>query len=185
MSLKEKVNSFLPHIGMRKVKSLIAIALSFLVWQIIRIFFPQTEIHPVFMYIYSMVEIRDSSEKTIKFGKLRIKAMVVGFLTGLSFLVLNENFVIPVESGYLRAIAGLVLILVGVLITLVIAEKSGCKTFCGIAALIFIIFLVSHTEDENVYVYATLRAVQTVLGVLIAWLVNVIMFPYSGKEENK
>ena len=80
------------HIGMRKVKSLISLVISFIIWQLIRVLFPVLEVHPVFAYIYSVIEIRETPEKTKKFGKLRIKATFVGLVVGLVFITLSCFF---------------------------------------------------------------------------------------------
>ena len=63
-----------------------------------------------------------------------------------------------------------------------IAEKAGCKAFCGLAAAIYIILIVGHANDGR-YLYAFLRSLQTIIGVLVAWLVNVKLFPYPGKQK--
>ena len=67
------------------------------------------------------------------------------------------------------------------LLTLEVAEKVGCKAFCGLAAAIFIILIISYTTDR-VFLYALLRCVQTIAGVFIAWLLNVKIFPYHGNK---
>ena len=51
----------LPPVGMRKVKSLLAILIGFIIWQGIRLFFPALEPHPLFIYLYGFLEVRDSS----------------------------------------------------------------------------------------------------------------------------
>ena len=74
--------------------------------------------------------------------------------------------------------------LLGSLAVLCVAELIGCKDFCGLAAAILIILLISHTINEPL-VYAVLRAGQTVIGVSVAWLINVKLFPYPGKQETE
>jgi len=54
---------FHPHIGTRKVKSILAIFVGFCLWQTLRLFLPELEVHPIFIYIYGMIEIRETSEK--------------------------------------------------------------------------------------------------------------------------
>ena len=49
--------------------------------------------------------------------------------------------------------------------------------------MIFIVLIAAHANDER-YVYAMIRAVQTIAGVFIAWLINVKWFPYDGKTDN-
>lgn len=115
--------SHLPHIGKRKMKSVLAVFIGFCVWQLIRLFVPGLEVHPIYIYIYGIIEMRDSSEKTVNFGKLRIKATFTALCVGLPFLLLS------------------------------------------------------------VYLQSFLRSVQTIIGVFVAWLINVKLFPYSGTES--
>lgn len=167
------------HIGMRKVKSLVALAVTFILWQGIRILFPMLETHPVFAYIYSVIEIRDTSEKTKKFSKLRIKATLIGLAVGLIFITLSV-FVRDVISGEnWQILAEFLLILIATLISLMAAEGARCETFCGIAAIITIICMISHNE-EDIYFYAVMRVIQTLIGIFSALLINV----FIKKREN-
>lgn len=170
-----------PHIGKRKLKSLLALFLGFCLWQVIRIPFPGLEVHPIFIYLYGLIEIRDTSEKTVTFGKLRIRSTIVGLAVGLVMVILEEAWFMNYDLGDLRVAAELGLLLSGTLLTLLVAEKTDCKEFCGMAAIVYIILLLSH-EPGELFLYAALRAVQTILGVLIAWYVNVMLFPYEGKK---
>lgn len=174
----------MPHIGMRKIKTLLSVFIGFWLWQGIRLFFPGLERHPIFIYIYGIIEIRDSSEKTKDFGKARIKATFTALCIGLPLLALSELVIGHFSAQWLRIAIELAIMLFGVLVTLVIAEKVGCKVFCGLAAAIFLIIFISH-NDEDRYVYSVLRALQTILGVFVAWLVNVVLFPYPGKKKSK
>ena len=172
------------HIGMRKWKSLLAIFISFWVWQLIRIIFPDLEVHPIYMYIYGLIEIRDTSEKTVDFGSRRLKATLSAFVVGLPLLALVDVVKGFVSSERAFVAIDLFFIMLGVLIVFAVAQKLGCKTFCGVAAIIYIILLVSHSDDGR-YIYCLLRAFQTVLAVGIAWLLNVKLFPYHGKAKKE
>jgi len=186
-SQEQKPNSLplnLPHIGMRKIKSLVAIVVGFVVWQIIRIFFPALEVHPIYMYIYGVIEIRDTSEKTVSFGKRRIKATFVALAIGLPILVITNFLKTYITNESLFVLFELLVVLLGVLISLIVAEKVGCENFCGVAAIIFVILTVSYA-DGGVLVYACLRASQTIMAVFIAWLLNVKLFPYPNNKRQK
>jgi len=174
----------LPGIGMRKIKSLLAVALAFVLWQGVRLWFPQFEVHPLFGYIYAVIEMRDSVEKTRQFGKRRIKATLLGLALGLSVLPLSVRYGTYAGEGIVFALNDLVIILVGVLITLWLAELFRCENFCGIAAIVFVICLVrDRNANINIYLYAVLRVFQTLLGVFSAWTVNALVFPYPPKEK--
>ena len=87
-----------------------------------------------------------------------------------------------VSDVWYFSLLDLVLILGGTLLVLEIAQKIGCKNFTGVAVVVFIILLIYHTDDER-YLYATLRAFQTMIGVFIAWLINVVFFPYPNQKK--
>ena len=174
-------NFRLPHVGFRKIKSVLAIFVGFWFWQLMRLIFPELEVHPIFIYIYGMIEIRDTSEKTVDFGKKRIKSTFTALGVGIPSMILLEALKGIAPEGWLHIALELAIIIGGVLLTLEVAQKVGCKAFCGLAAAIFIVLLVSYTTDR-VFVYALLRCVQTIAGVFIAWLLNVKIFPYHGKK---
>jgi len=179
MKLLEKIR--LPHVGFRKIKSILAIFMGFWFWQLMRLFFPALEVHPIFIYIYGMIEIRDSSEKTVDLGKKRIKSTFTALGVGIPCMILLEALKGVAPEGWIHIGLELLILIGGVLLTLEVAEKVGCKAFCGLAAAIFIVLIVSYTTDR-VFLYALLRCVQTIAGVFIAWLLNVKIFPYHGKK---
>lgn len=170
------------HIGMRKIKSLISVTLSFFVWQLIRIFLPMLEIHPIFAYIYAVIEMRENPEKTKSFGKLRIKATFIGLITGLAFVTLSIFLLSLISSSWARILVEFALILFAVLFALCISEMFGCKNFCGIAAIIAVICMVSHSGEDK-YLYAIMRVLQTLIGVFSATIVNTFINKKQKKEK--
>ena len=170
------------HIGMRKVKSLISLTVAFAIWQVIRVFLPMLEVHPVFAYIYSVLEIRETPDKTKKFGKLRIKATFIGLVVGLVFITLSFLITSKLDREIWRILTELLLILLATLISLLIAENAKCENFCGIAAIIAIICMVSHNE-EDIYIYAIMRVVQTLIGIFSAMVINLFIKKAKGKAE--
>ena len=161
------------HIGMRKIKSVLALLISFVFWQVLRIFFPVLETHPIFAYVYSIIEMRESPEKTKDAGKTRLLATAIGLVIGLVFVFCSVFVNTLLEKETVCAFFELLLIMAAALCTLIVAEISGCKEFCGAAAIISVICMVSH-DEESVLLYATMRALQTVVGVFAAILVNQI-----------
>jgi uncharacterized membrane protein YgaE (UPF0421/DUF939 family) len=176
------ISILLPKIGMRKIKSLLAVLFSFLFWQVIRIFISSLDLHPGFAYIYSIIEMRDSSDKTIIFGFRRIKATFLGLVLGLSFIFLSNYFRTIMTNTLLQVTSDILLISVGIILALCLAELLGCKNFCGVASTIFVICFVWHT-DHNRYFYAIMRVIQTLLGVFSAWLLNAKIFPYPKHKD--
>ena len=175
---KEK---FRPHVGMRKVKSIIAILIGFCIWQTIRIFIPELEVHPIFIYIYGMIEIRETSLKTKDYGRMRIKATFTAILIGLPSMIFMDFMKQWISTDTIKILFEITLLVVGALFVLIIAEIVKCQIYCGLAAAIFIILMVSHI-DSSMYLYSLMRAFQTIIGVGIAWFVNVKLLPYPPTE---
>ena len=149
MASSQETGSNRFHIGMRQAKSLLAILLGFFIWQGIRLFFPDLEIHPVFIYIYGFLEVRDTSEKTKTLGLQRIKATLVAIIVGLPMLLLRVRFHSSIADLNLVTVLDLVLILLGSLITLQLGQKFRCGTMTGLASVIFIILLIYHADDQR------------------------------------
>lgn len=159
------------RIGMRKIKSFIAVLFSFLIWQIIRIFFPMLEVHPAVAYIYSVLDMKENSDQTKRYGKLRIKATLVGLFSGLVFITLSYYVAPQMPTEILKAVVEVLFVALAVLCTLCIAEVVKCQELCGIAAMITVICMISRTED-NIYLYAVMRVVETLIGVFSAMVIN-------------
>ncbi|MBR3994405.1 MAG: hypothetical protein IKI97_03895 [Clostridia bacterium] len=159
------------HIGMRKIKSVLAVGLSFVAWQGIRLFLPGLDIHPIFAYVYSISEIRESSEETRKFGKLRIRATLVGLVVGLLFIAMSVFITSKLDMNNLRLCVEFAVILIATLCSLCVAEILKCENFCGDASVITVICMVTHNE-ENIYLYAVMRVLQTLIGVFSATIIN-------------
>ena len=172
-------HNFHPHIGMRKIKSILAIFVGFCLWQILRIFLPELEIHPIFIYIYGLIEIRENSEKTRDYGKMRIKATFTAIILGLPFMLLYD-LIKPMMTPNLTVWSQIIILMVGTLLVLCVAELAKCRVYCGLAAAIYIILMLSHFES-SVYLYSIMRAVQTIIGVTVAWVINVKLLPYPPR----
>lgn len=170
----------LPHIGMRKIKSIFAIFVGFLLWQAIRLVLPGLEVHPIFIYIYGMIEIRESSEKTLDYGKMRIMATFVAIAVGLPVMLLMDWVRPALTENWMNIGLEISVLVIGALIVLCLAEWIKCRVYCGLAAAIYIILLISHFES-SMYLYSIMRAFQTIIGVSIAWVINVKLFPFPPK----
>ena len=169
------------HIGRRKLKSIFAMFLGFCFWQLLRLVLPELERHPIFIYIYGMIEIRESSEKTTANGKKRIRATLIAIGVGLPFLLLTDLLKKAPQIIWQNGWYEIVILLLGTLAVLCVAEWANCRDYCGLSASIAVILIISHFES-SVYLRSLMRAVQTVVGVSIAWLVNVKLFPYPATK---
>lgn len=170
---------FHPHIGMRKIKSILAIFVGFCLWQILRLFIPELEVHPIFIYIYGMIEIRETSAKTMDYGKMRIMATFTAIVIGLPVMFLYD-WGKPLLAQSLHIWLEIGILILGALLVLIVAELVKCRVYCGLAAAIYMILMISHFES-SMYLYSVMRAFQTIIGVSIAWFINVKLLPYPPR----
>lgn len=171
----------LPHIGMRKVKSIIAIFVGFCLWQTLRLFLPELEVHPIFIYIYGMIEIRETSEKTKDYGRMRILATFTAIAIGLPVMFLTDWIKPMFTETWMHTWLEIGVLMAGALLVLCAAEWVKCRVYCGLAAAIYMILMISHFES-SMYLYSIMRAFQTIIGVSIAWFINVKCLPYPPKK---
>ena len=171
------------HIGMRKIKTLLTLVIGFLIWQIPRIFLPGLEVHPLFTYAYGILEIRDTSEHTKTFSVQRLKANAAAFSTALLLMPL-QIFIHNRFQGAALALLDLALILLAALVALSFVEHLRCGSMSGLSAVYCIIMLIFYNGDDP-YLYALLRASQTLIGVAVAYLVNVVLLPYPSRKQKK
>ena len=170
----------LPHIGLRKIKSILAIFVGFLIWQLLRLVLPGLERHPIFIYIYGMIEIRETSDKTKDYGKMRLMATFVAIAVGVPMMLLADYLRPMLAADWLQTALDITILLIGALVVLVVAERVNCKVYVGLSAAIYIILLVSHFNSSG-YLYSIMRAFQTLIGVGVAWVINVKLLPYPAK----
>lgn len=176
----QKHEHHLPHIGMRKVKSILAIFVGFWIWQGLRLLIPSLEVHPLFVYIYGLIEIRESSDKTVNYGQMRVLATMTAIVIGLPFMILTDGLRPVLTDNWMKVGMEIGFLLVGALLVLCAAEWVKCQVYVGLAAAIYIILMISHFESR-VYLYSLMRAFQTVIGVAVAWFINVKLLPYPPK----
>ncbi len=175
--------NFKLRIGMRKIKSLIAVTLSFLIWQGLRLVHPAMEVHPVFAYMYAIIEMRFDPQETKQFAWLRIKATIIGLFSGLLFLTIAIVLGFSGQKTYPEILWEFLLLLASCFVALMVGEIFSCKNFCGIAAIIAAICVVS-IHGENPYLYALMRTLQTLIGVGAATFVNLyIVNPAKTKKR--
>ena len=167
----------LPHIGLRKIKSVLALLVGFLIWQLLRLILPGLDAHPIFIYIYGMIEIRETSDKTTAYGKMRVIATFVAIAVGLPMMLLTDWLQPMLIVSWMKTALEILVLLVGALLVLIAAEWAKCKVYVGLAAAIYVILLVSHFNSSG-YLYPLMRAFQTIIGVGVAWVINVKLLPY-------
>lgn len=142
-------------IGLRTVKTGIAVALGLLAVQLLNLE------SPFFVTIAALIGMQPTVTDSWKVGRNRILGTVAGTIFGLlTALILPGHFLL----------AG-----IGVIILILFMNRVGIPEGIIISCVVFIsIFMVT---QEDVVAYALSRLLDTVIGISIALLVNYFVFP--------
>ena len=76
------------------------------------------------------------------------------------------------------------ILLAGSLLVLCAAELLGCHVLRAGNRAIYIVLIVSHFES-SMYLYSFMRAIQTILAVLIVWFINVKLFLSACSQKRQ
>ena len=143
-------------IGMRTIKTAIVVIISYFISTIIPNSLP-------FAMIYaSVICVETSVVSSFKIGYNRVLGTILGGIIGLMVAY------IPWYKGLTMAI--------GVVITILVCNYLNIKKTTAIAITLVIIILLG-SDEFTPGVYAVQRTVDTIVGIVIATIVNTLVFP--------
>lgn len=143
-------------IGMRTIKTAIVVIISYFISTIIPNSLP-------FAMIYaSVICVETSVVSSFKIGYNRVLGTILGGIIGLMVAY------IPWYKGLTMAI--------GVVVTILVCNYLNIKKTTAIAITLVIIILLG-SDEFTPGVYAVQRTVDTIVGIVIATIVNTLVFP--------
>lgn len=171
---KKSINH-LPPIGMRIIKSAVAIGICYLV-SFLRgnsgiVFYSQLAALWC-MQIY----ISNSRKNAIQ----RFIGTVIGALYGLVFLLIEGSFRMENSRKELCSALLVSVMIVIVLYTTVLIKKKQASYF---SCVVFLSIVVNHAGDLNPYLFVWNRFLDTVIGILIGIGVNSFSLPKDKKKD--
>lgn len=143
-------------IGMRNIKTAIAV---FLCVSISKIFKMQ---YPFYSAIATVIAMQSSVTESFNAGKVRMLGTFVGALVGLIFSLIYPNSEI---------LCGL-----GIVAIIYFCNILKLKKSVTISCIVFIAIM-TNLKGENPLLYSTSRCVDTFLGIAIAVIVNYLIVP--------
>ncbi len=162
-----------PRIGMRIIKSAVAVFLCFALSLVRRRFFPLLgEGVPFYSAIAAILCMQPYVSNSVKTALNRVVGTVIGGAGGTLFLLLERGtdlYRLPVLQYLLLSLCIIPLIYITVLVKKTTASYITCVVFLSIT--------VSHALDVNPYLFALNRMADTLIGILISLLVNACRLP--------
>lgn len=173
--MSKKLKNTFPHIGLRIIKSAIAVALCYLV-SFIRgdsgiVFYSQ---------LATLWCIQMYAVNTKKNAAQRIIGTGIGALYGLIFLLLKENAGVPEKYAGFTDAAVISFMIIVVLYTTVIIKKKQASYF---SCVVFLSIAVNHAGDANPYLFVWNRFLDTIIGIVIGIGVNSFSLPRDRRRD--
>lgn len=143
-------------IGMRTIKTSLVVIIAYFVSSII----PNSL---EFSLIYAgIIAIDTSVASSLEVSVYRVMGTIIGSIVGLTFSYL------PIYKGLAMSL--------GVIVVILINNYLDTKKATGIGIVLVIIILLGSSEYTP-FLYSIQRTIDTLLGVLIATVVNILIFP--------
>ena len=171
----KKLKKHVPPIGLRIIKSAVAVALCYVV-SFLRgnsgiVFYSQLAALWC-MQVYVSNTRKNAFQRTI--------GTIIGAIYGLIFLLLSECFAIAEPwSAYLNA-AAISLMVILVLYTTVLIKKKQASYF---SCVVFLSIVVNHMTDSNPYLFVWNRFLDTMIGIAIGIGVNSFSLPKNKRRD--
>jgi uncharacterized membrane protein YgaE (UPF0421/DUF939 family) len=169
----EKYKEFIP--GRRIMKTAIAVFISV---QLFNFFGHYNPVHAALACILTM---RTTSDETKSRGKNRLIGTLVGGVSSYLCLVFFQYFpIVTSESVFAPAVVALF-----VLLSLLVSKALQLAPYAiAIAAVVTTVTLLSHnTHHLDALSYVSLRMFETLVGFIIAYLVNKYLLPRRKKKK--
>lgn len=157
----EKYKRFIP--GLRIIKTALAVLLCLI------LFFSFGNYKPIYAAIACVLMMKESHEKTWEVGLNRIIGTMLGGLISLITLLLMNYLNVASDSMWVP-----VFLAAAIFFDLLTSKIFRLDTYvASISGVVLLITLLSYgSSRENVITYVLLRTQETIIGIIIAFLVN-------------
>lgn len=159
----------LPKIGMRAVKTTVAVMVCFFLFLPFWVYTPVGEndplaqIGPFYACIAAIICMQSSVEQTVRQGVSRVIGTCIGGLVGLGVLLLDDLIANAVATGFIMG--------GGVLLTLWLCNLIKRPAACSIGCIVVCVVMLNHSGPDR-YLYTLFRVAETLVGILVAVGVN-------------
>lgn len=159
------------HVGMRMVKTVVAVLICGLIGCL------RGEM-TFFSMIAAVLCIQKSAEMTIKTSFNRVVGTAVGGVYGVAVLFMETH--LHTQRFMPLYILIISVMLIPIMVTTLALHKH---TVTGFSCIVFLSIVIYHVSDENPYTYAMDRLLDTVIGIVVALIVNKVLPTPKPKEE--
>lgn len=169
------MNFSFPKLGLRTIKTSISVFLCL-------ILFPR---EPFFACLAAVSCLQNNVSNSVKASINRVLGTLVGLIHGLIFLVFCRYFKFNIESELLGNFLIYLSVAIGIIFVIYTCNLIKRPGGINVSCIAFLAITTVHAFADPLY-YALNRIIQTILGAVIASLVNYILFPVEKEKlDNK
>ena len=150
----------IPKIGMRNIKTAISVLLSIIVLRYL-------EMDPFFACISAVVTMQTTVDVSFKAGAERMIGTLVGAGIAIIFSLIAPN--------------NILLIGIGIIIIIYISNLIHQQNAASLACIVFLAIMINLTDQTPIQ-HAYARIIETLIGIVIAVMVNSYFFPLKKQE---
>lgn len=155
-------------IGMRTIKTAVAVALCFVIYQL-----RGRQGIPFYSALSAIWCIRPDISNSKNMAIQRTLGTLIGAGYGLLVLLIESNWFTDLDevAGYLISSFALI----PIIMTTVALKKKDTSYF---ACVVFLSIVINHLRDPNPYLFVWNRICDTMIGIVVALVINIARFPY-------
>ena len=161
-------NFNLPKVGFRNIKTAMAVALCMIIFDFIN------RDNAFFACIAAVFCMKDTVASSVDMGKSRIIGTIIGGLLGI--IVIYVSDLIPFLYNVTPLVTGLGIVIVIYICTLI--QRPGSVI---ISCIVFTGIMINYASQIDSYSYAINRSIDTLIGIIIAILLNKYFNPPQDK----
>lgn len=171
----------LPRIGMRVIKTAVAVMVSYALFLPFGLTYREElggvlgQMGPLYACIACIICTQSTLGQTFQQGISRLIGVIVGGALGTATLLLGT----ALENLWVKTLVLGAVCVAGVWICLLIKRPTAC----GMACIVPCVILINDMVGVERYYYAAARIIETVVGVAIAFGVNAVLPDHRPEEE--
>lgn len=163
----------MPHIGMRIIKSAVAVFLCFMI-DLLR----GGAGAPFYSAIAAVLCMQPYVSNSIKVALNRVVGTLIGGCAGMALLLFERAF-LPRDWPVVQYLLVSLMVIVLIYITVLLRETSASYITC----VVFMSVAVSHGMDVNPYLFALNRILDTLIGIGVSLAVNSAHLPLPRRRD--
>lgn len=156
-------------IGMRTIKTVVAVGICLLAFQFL---VPKSSINGIHAALAATICMKSSLQNTLRTGLDRAAGTVVGSIMGVLFLLLSALLPAPLISA---------IGILGVLMIIYLCNVFRLQASVTISIVVFLIILIGERDIPPVF-YGLARLGETFFGIFIAYIINRFLNPRHKKQ---